>query len=172
MSLSPAYQALCQKLDDLPGIGPDGAARLAEWLVYDNRAADLALALNAVAAGVLCQGCNLVRDSLEHCRVCDSAAGGALVVVETVRDVERLWTAGVRAPIWCLHGLLSPTRGVGPVQLKLAAVIERSECFDRLIVATQGSVEGQVTADYLLKKSPVDGRAVSLPELLSQNREL
>jgi recombination protein RecR len=50
-----------------------------------------------------------------------------------------------------LHGSISPLRGIGPEQLRIASLIERMHSGEvkELIVATNPTVEGEATAVYL-----------------------
>ncbi len=50
-----------------------------------------------------------------------------------------------------LHGALSPLRGIGPEQLRIANLIGRLQNGDvkELILATNPTVEGEATAVYL-----------------------
>ena len=49
-----------------------------------------------------------------------------------------------------MHGALSPLRGIGPDQLKITNLVERSIRRSReLILATNPTVEGEATAVYL-----------------------
>ena len=162
-----AYRALTEALDELPGIGHEAAARLSEWLVYQDKAGRLSQLLQDVAAGQCCPGCNLLMAAEAGCGVCRDSAGAPLLVVATVADAQMLRSSGVRLPLYCLHGLLSPAQGIGPVQLKMDRLLNRLATCQELIVATAGSVEGQVTAEYIIRRSGLDGRMLTLADVVS-----
>ena len=168
---APAYQKLCEQLDDLPGVGPSGARRLAEWLIYQSRAEALAEVLAAAAAEPLCAGCNTTHDVAAGCRYCRDSSGGTLTVVANMDDLALLRDAGCRQPVWCLHGELSPSRGIGPSQLNIDAFVSRSREVDSILVATAATVEGRVTADYLIRKSHAPGDTCTLVDLLDRYRK-
>ena len=48
-------------------------------------------------------------------------------------------------------GALSPQRGIGPEQLRIAGLLERLEGIDEVILATNPDVEGEATALYLAR---------------------
>lgn len=166
----PAYRALIEALDELPGVGPEAAARFSEWLVYQDKAGRLSQIFSELSASVCCDGCNLIAPSLP-CSVCTDAVAGPLIVVTTVADAQSLRSAAVRLPLFCLHGLLSPAQGVGPAQLKLDRLFLRLQSFTEVVVATSGSVEGQVTADYIIRRSGLSGRMLTVSEIIDIYRE-
>jgi recombination protein RecR len=52
-----------------------------------------------------------------------------------------------------LHGALSPLRGIGPEQLRIANLLARIQSGEvkELIIATNPTVEGEATAVYLAR---------------------
>ena len=75
-----------------------------------------------------------------------------MVVVESVQDLMAFERAGVhRGAYHVLHGSLSPLRGIGPDQLRIAPLVARagSGALREIIVATNVDVEGEATAAYL-----------------------
>lgn len=48
-------------------------------------------------------------------------------------------------------GALSPQRGIGPEQLRIAGLLERLEGIEEVILATNPDVEGEATALYLAR---------------------
>ena len=69
-----------------------------------------------------------------------------------VLAVER--TGGFNGQYHVLHGVISPIEGIGPEDLKIKALINRVENggVNEIIIATNPSMEGDVTAQYLQKQ--------------------
>jgi len=170
-ALPQEYQLLCEAFDALPGIGPDNARRLTEWLVYRGNADSMAGVLSGIASLTVCEGCNrLARMSL--CDTCTSfnGTGGMFLVVDSESSFDRIRSAGFKGPHFVLHGELSPTRGVGPSDLKMNWLFARLTALvpDSLLLATGGSVEGRATAEYIARRSGIAGRILTVPEVLEQ----
>ncbi len=142
----------------LPGIGPKSAQRLAYHVLRapEAEARDLAEALLAVKESVvLCSRCQNVTAE-DPCRLClDRGRDRTIVcIVEEPLDVlaiER--TGGFHGLYHVLHGVISPSDGVGPDDLKIAELLARIRDTDRdvieAIVATNPNLEGEATAMYL-----------------------
>ena len=75
-----------------------------------------------------------------------------ICVVEGIPDLIALDALGeFRGLYHVLHGVLSPLRGIGPDELKIASLEERlrSGKITEIIAATNVAVEGEATALYL-----------------------
>ena len=147
---------LMHELGKLPGVGPKSAERLTHYLLAAGRADVLALAdaLRAIKEQIhFCrQCCNPTENDL--CSFCaDARRDGALIcVVEQPRDLAVVERSGsYRGLYHVLHGSISPLRGIGPEQLRIASLLERMHSGEvkELIVATNPTVEGEATAVYL-----------------------
>jgi recombination protein RecR len=149
---------LIEGFNRLPGIGPKSAQRLAYYVLRASReeAQELADALLEVKISVvLCERCqNLATAS--PCNVCEDRSRDAsmICVVEEPLDVlaiER--TGGYRGQFHVLHGVISPSDGVGPEDLKLQELLARIRDagpeVSEVIVATNPNLEGEATAMYL-----------------------
>jgi recombination protein RecR len=154
----PSLDALMRGLARLPGLGQKSAARLALHIVRmeEAEARELARAINEVKDRVgLCSVCFNLTES-DPCRICADPARArqAVCVVEGPGDlmaIER--SGGFRGTYHVLHGVLAPMEGVGPEELKLAALMRRVESGEvrEVVLATNPSVEGEATAAYLAK---------------------
>ena len=154
--LPAAIERLSAELARLPGVGQRTALRLAFHILASGRerARALGSSLDALHDGVrFCDRCHHLS-AAELCEICadPNRDGGLICVVEGVPDllaIER--TAEFRGTYHVLHGVLSPLRGIGPGELRLASLVERIE--DRrpqeLILAVPISVEGEATASYI-----------------------
>lgn len=148
---------LKEALQRLPGVGPKSAQRMAFHLLERDREGARQIgeairhALNKVSH---CQRCNNFSET-ELCPICDSPRRDAsrVCVVETPADLEAIEQAGIyQGRYFVLMGSLSPLDDIGPDQLgleRLQALVEEQPV-EELILATNLTVEGQATADFLI----------------------
>ncbi|HDP89439.1 MAG TPA: recombination protein RecR [Thioalkalivibrio sp.] len=156
MSERSVLQNLVDTLKILPGVGPKSAQRMALYLLERERDGALRLAdalREAVEKIGHCKRCRTLTE-LEVCRICANPArqGEQLCIVETPADVLAIEQASVyRGLYFVLMGHLSPLDGIGPEELGLDELERR---FDEgevqeVILATNPTVEGEVTAHYI-----------------------
>ncbi|HEY5271118.1 MAG TPA: recombination mediator RecR [Anaerolineales bacterium] len=151
-------QNLIFALERLPGIGPKTASRLAFFLLRapEEVSGQLAEALTDIKTRIaFCQECfNITTAGRERCEICESAQrdGSMICVVEEPLDVlafERI--SAYKGKYHILQGVLSPIEGIGPDDLKIRALLERIQRggVKEVILATNPSMEGEATAQYL-----------------------
>jgi recombination protein RecR len=152
-----AIDDLVAELAQLPGIGRKTAQRLTFYLLKQpvETAARLADAIRTVRERVrACATCGTLTDD-DPCAICrDPRRDASLVcVVEEASDVTAIERAGrFRGRYHVLGGRLSPLEGVGPEALRLDRLLERvanGSGVREVIIATNPSMEGEVTATYL-----------------------
>jgi recombination protein RecR len=152
-----AIEDLVTELARLPGIGRKTAQRLTFHLLKQppEAAARLAEAIRRVRECVIeCRLCGNLTDE-EPCAICADPRRDAtlLCVVEEAADVGAIERSGrFRGHYHVLGGRLSPLDGVGPEGLRLERLLERAgngSGVREVIVATNPSMEGEVTATYL-----------------------
>ena len=75
------------------------------------------------------------------------------MVVESPRDMAAYERTGKYEGVYhVLHGVINPSQGIGPQDIKLKELMVRlREDVDELIIATNSSVEGEATAMYISK---------------------
>lgn len=140
----------------LNGIGKKSAERLAYQVLSmePEQAAGFAEAIvearEKIHRCAVCQ--NLTEQEL--CGVCaDAGRDGAMIcVVENPRDIMAFeHTREYKGLYHVLHGLISPSDGVGPEQLAIAPLLERlkGDEVQEVIMATNPNLEGEATAMYL-----------------------
>lgn len=153
-------QALIDAFSRLPGIGPKTASRLAFYLLNapEETGNTLADALLGLKTGIaLCEECfNITLSNRTKCEICESTQrdGASLCVVEKPLDVLVLdKTQGFFGKYHVLHGVLSPIEGIGPDDLRIRELLERIKLgsVKEVILATNPSMEGDATAQYLQK---------------------
>nr|MBV6630739.1 recombination mediator RecR [Oceanococcus sp. HetDA_MAG_MS8] len=151
-----ALEQLIQALRALPGVGQKSAQRMAFSLLSRKREAadELAQALQLALRDIRrCSQCRLYADA-ELCRVCASEQRDRelLCVVETDADVAAIEAGtGYNGLYFVLGGHLSPLDGIGPAELGLDLYARRlrEEPLREVILATNPTVEGEATAQYL-----------------------
>ena len=151
-------QNLIFALERLPGIGPKTASRLAFYLLRtsDEVSGQLAEALTDIKTKVaFCQECfNITSAGRERCEICESGQrdGAVICVVEEPLDLLALERIGAyKGKYHVLQGVLSPIEGIGPDDLKIRPLLERIQRggVKEVILATNPSMEGEATAQYL-----------------------
>ncbi len=156
MRLAPPLERLIERLRKMPGIGAKSAQRLAFYILGASRdeARGLADAILDVKESIrLCSACFNITDT-DPCLVCADAARdrSAICVVEEPHNVVAIEkSGGFRGLFHVLHGSLSPLRGIGPEELRIAPLLERIRdgSVNEVILATNPNVEGEATAVYL-----------------------
>jgi recombination protein RecR len=151
-----AIDDLIAELARLPGIGRKTAQRLTFHLLQQTseQATRLAATLVAVAERVrACEECGNLTEE-QPCAICRDPRrdAGVLCVVEeasTVAVVDR--STDFRGRYHVLGGRLSPLEGIGPESLRIDRLLRRVEQGDvrEIILATNPSMEGEVTATYI-----------------------
>jgi len=164
MSASPLISQLMDALRCLPGVGNKTAQRMAFHLLERDREGGrqlsrvLAQAMDEVGH---CADCRTLCES-ERCSLCasDSRDTNLLCVVETPVDVDAIEQAtNFRGRYFVLMGHLSPLDGIGPEQLGLDQLDERfaSGHLKEVILATNPTVEGEATAQYISELARAQG---------------
>lgn len=150
-------EELVRELAKLPGIGRKTAQRLTFHLLKQppEAAASLARAISAARERVrACGTCGSLTDA-DPCAICADPRRDAAVlcVVEESADVGAIERAGrFRGRYHVLGGRLSPLEGVGPEALRVDALLARVReggAVREVIIATNPSMEGEVTATFL-----------------------
>ncbi|MDD9812540.1 MAG: recombination mediator RecR [Gammaproteobacteria bacterium] len=152
-----AVEALKTALRRLPGVGPKSAQRMAFHLLRRDR--DGARQIGAAIARALsdinhCARCNNFCEA-SKCAICASPKRDAtqLCIVETPADLQAIEQAGVyQGMYFVLMGHLSPLDDIGPSQLGIDRLLEltKTDAVAEIILATNLTVEGQATADFII----------------------
>jgi recombination protein RecR len=152
---------LIDEFKRLPGVGHKSAQRLAFHVLRMTEAdvARFVAALEEVKRKiVMCSVCNNLTD-VEPCRFCSSSnrdRSQICVVEEPYNLVAVEKTRSYNGLYHVLHGALSPIRGLGPEDLRLANLLprlrpENNEGVEvaEVILATNPNTEGEATASYV-----------------------
>ncbi len=171
-TLPKVVQNLIENFEDLPGIGPRSAARLAYFFLRapDNFANKLSDNLKRIKTEVkVCTNCFNYSDS-EICSIClaNDRSQTQIMVVEDPLDVVAFERMGQFKGVYhVLGGLISPINGIGPEELRIDELIERLKKLDieELIIATNPNLEGESTALYIKKMVDQIGRDITITRL-------
>ncbi len=150
---------LIDELSKLPGIGRKSAQRLSFYILRTSEqdAFALADAIRDLKAQLhLCSICHNITD-VDPCQFCSNPARNRAIVCvveepSNIASIEK--TKQFNGTYHVLHGTLSPLNGIGPEQLRIDSLLERvrRDGLLEVILATNPTVEGEATADYLAQQ--------------------
>jgi recombination protein RecR len=156
MRFAAPLERLIERLRRLPGVGAKSAQRLAFHILRGSGedARDLAAAIVEVKESLrLCGTCFNITDT-DPCLICADASRDrqSICVIEDPHNLVAIEKSGqFRGLYHVLHGSLSPLRGIGPDDLKIAPLLARLRdgSVKEVILATNPNVEGEATAVFL-----------------------
>lgn len=171
---------LIEELNKLPGIGPKSAQRLTYYLLRApvEEVQALADAIKAVKEKLtLCSICLNITDS-DPCSICrdEQRDHTKICVVEEPIDILPLErTKKYKGLYHVLHGVIAPTDGIGPEELKIKELLSRlnNGIVTEVILATNPNLEGEATAMYLQRLiAPIGIRVTRLARGLPYGGDL
>lgn len=152
------FQNLIDSLKKLPGIGSKSAERMAyDILNMDEETikkfADSILAINNISR---CPICGNLSENNEPCEICKSEERfkNIICVVHGPKDVFAFEKMKEFHGVYhVLNGYISPSKGKGFDDINLASLISRieNETIEEVILATDLTMEGEITAMYISK---------------------
>ena len=152
-------QRLIERLSKLPGIGKRSAERVALHLLKSEDALSRQLAEAITDARTRIRNCATCGSYTEQdpCGICANPRRDARVicVVEGPNDILNLErSAEFNGVYHALMGRISPLNGIGPEQLRIAALFQRVERDKptEVILALGADAESEATAHYLAKE--------------------
>lgn len=157
MQTSPLLTQLMEALRCLPGVGPKSAQRMAFTLLQRDRSGGMRLAqalTRAMSEIGHCADCRTFTEQ-EVCNICTNPRrqeNGQICVVESPADIYAIEQTGqFSGRYFVLMGHLSPLDGIGPGDIGLDRLEQRleSETIKEVILATNPTVEGEATANYI-----------------------
>lgn len=150
---------LIDELSKLPGVGKKSAQRLSFYILRGSEqdAFALADAIRDLKTQLrLCSICHNITD-VDPCQFCiNPTRNRALVCVveepSNIAVIEK--TRHFHGTYHVLHGTLSPLNGVGPEHLRIDSLLERARegGLQEIILATNPTVEGEATAEFLAQQ--------------------
>ena len=152
------FQNLIDSLKKLPGVGSKSAERMAyDILNMDEETikkfADAILAINNISR---CPICGNLSENNEPCEICksDERIKNVICVVHGPKDVFAFEKMKEFHGVYhVLNGYISPSKGKGFDDINLASLISRieNETIEEVILATDLTMEGEITAMYISK---------------------
>lgn len=143
----------------LPGIGEKTATRLAFYTVNmdDDSVTDFSRALTSVKKDLhYCSICGNITED-DPCPICKDPTRdqSKILVVENSRDIMAMENMKEYHGLYhVLHGTISPSDGTGPMDINIPSLLDRLKKHSdikEVIVATNASIDGETTAQYLAK---------------------
>jgi recombination protein RecR len=167
-ALPHSITVLISALNQLPGVGPRSAERIALHLVQTDSAAVRQLADAMLAAREriqFCTSCGALTEA-SPCPICaDTRRDGSLIcLVERAVDILSVEKSGTyRGRFHVLGGRISPLDGVEPEDLRIAELEKRltHEPIKEIVIALGTDVEGDATSFYLAKRLARPGLKIS-----------
>ena len=153
-----ALEKLIEQFQKIPSIGRKTAQRMAFHVLdfTDEQAQEFADAI--IDAHTKIHHCTLCHNLTENelCPICESANRDhtTVCVVEEPRDVLAMERMREFSGVYhVLHGVISPMNGIGPEQLTIKSLVERTAegQITEVIMATNPTIEGDTTAMYISK---------------------
>jgi len=148
-------QKIMDDFQKLPGIGEKTAERLALFLVSDmddDQIISFSDHLKRLKTEIkTCPVCHMLTDR-DLCDVCadESRDQTQIMVVADAKDVFILEKMNTYQGVYhVLGGLIDFSRGVTDKDLTIDSLSERMKHTHEMIIATNGTVEGEMTAKFL-----------------------
>lgn len=165
---APSFERLVEAFRRLPGVGKRSAERLALYVLSAPVEEAESFSAALLDARRKIQRCSVCCDLTETtpCAICrnDARDHTVICVVERPTGTMAIEKGGsYRGLYHVLHGAISPLEGIGPDNLtfdKLVTRVEQGQVRE-VIVATNATAEGEVTAQYLSRLLEKTGVTVS-----------
>jgi recombination protein RecR len=164
----PPIQSLIERLSKLPGIGKRSAERIALHLLKAGDETSRQLAQSVLDARARIRNCTRCGGYTEKdpCGICANRQRNQslLCVVEGPNDILTLERTSQFGGVYhALMGRISPLNGIGPEQLRMAALVERTqhEKPAEVILALGADVESEATAHFIAEQLKPLGVAVT-----------
>ena len=143
---------LIEALSKYQGIGPKTAERLAINTVtkWSNDDIDnFASALVKIKNLKRCKKCGNITNN-EICDICASRNNDKIMVIEDVKDLFSIEKCESYDGVYhILDGVINYQAGITPEDLNIESLIDRAKTAKEIIIATNPSVEGEITAQYI-----------------------
>lgn len=167
MQYPKAFQSLIQHFSALPSIGPKAAERIVLYLFKQDQETlvNFAESLEALPNLTTCSECFNVAQG-ELCEICkDSSRDRALIcVVEEPLDIFAFERLGSYQGVYhVLGGVLEGGKNDDYKNLRIKELVERAESTKEVILATNPTAEGDMTALFL--KDKLSGLSVAVTRL-------
>lgn len=151
-----SLQDLIERFRYLPGVGEKSAERYA-LSILDRKEEDVEAFANALLQ---------VKKNLHYCKICGNLTEedtceicsnnnrnqDVIFVVQSPKDIIAMEKTNEYQGVYhVLNGLISTTKGVMPEDLNIDSLLERAKNAKEIILATNTTMDGEMTAMYLNK---------------------
>lgn len=151
-------QTLIENLRKLPGVGAKTAERYA-FALLNLTDEEIQIMANALIESKtklhFCHVCGNITDK-DKCSICTDVKRdhSIICVVQDVKDVVAIERIKQFNGVYhVLHGVISTSKGIMPDDLSIDALLLRTDSsIEEIILATNPTVEGEMTALYLAKR--------------------
>ena len=153
-----SLQKLAEYFGRLQGVGKKSALRMAYSLLEKDEkfAVDFAASILEAKEKIHdCPRCGNLTDE-DICYICqdENRDRNTICVVEDVKSLLSMEKVReYRGVYHVLHGAISPVNGITPDKLSIKELLRRiqTEFIDEVIIATNPTPDGEITALYLIK---------------------
>ena len=151
-----SLQELIERFRDLPGVGEKSAERYALSILDRNEADVQAFAKALVDVKEKLHYCNVCGNLTEEdtCEICSNHDRNhdVIFVVQSAKDVIAMERTNEYHGVYhVLNGLISTSKGVMPEDLNIDSLLQRAKISKEVILATNTTMDGEMTAMYLNK---------------------
>ena len=151
-----SLQDLIERFRYLPGVGEKSAERYA-LSILDRKEEDVEAFANALLQ---------VKKNLHYCKICGNLTEedtceicsnnnrnqDVIFVVQSSKDIIAMEKTNEYQGVYhVLNGLISTIKGVMPEDLNIDSLLERAKHAKEIILATNTTMDGEMTAMYLNK---------------------
>ncbi len=157
--MSSSLEDLVKLFSKFPGLGPRSARRAVFYILKNKnkiipKLSNSLLSLNEELKD--CVNCGNI-DIIDPCNICNNykRLKTKICVVEEVSDLWAIEKSNsFNGQYHVLGGVLSAIDGIGPEQLNISSLLQKSKenNIDELILATNATVEGQLTAQFIAEQ--------------------
>lgn len=151
-----SIDSLIESFEKLPGIGHKTAERLAYAVLNmdENVVKEFSSSLLDVKAKIhQCKNCGIYTEQ-EICEICskNNREPNILLVVSYSKDAYTIENITQKYKYHVLNGEISMVKGITPDKLRIKELLERikNENINELILATNPTIEGETTSQYIL----------------------
>lgn len=151
-----SLQDLIERFRYLPGVGEKSAERYALSILERKEEDVVAFAqamINVKKNLHYCKVCGNLTEE-DTCEICsnDHRNKDVIFVVQSPKDIIAMEKTNEYQGVYhVLNGLISTTKGVMPEDLNIDSLLERAKHAKEIILATNTTMDGEMTAMYLNK---------------------
>ena len=143
---------LIESLSKFQGVGPKTAERLAINTVTKWNNDDIDSFINALVSVKSLKRCkccgNISKDDI--CDICKTRNSDVIMVLEDIKDLFAIEKAESYDGVYhILDGCINYQAGITPNDINLDTLLKRAKDAKEIIIATNPSIEGEITAQYI-----------------------